>query len=266
MRISMVGLVGAVVVIGSCVAAAAFAQDAPPAGGRQGRAGGGQGRGGFGQGGFGQGRFGGGLSLVTVPVDVLAKELKLTDEQKTAIAAAQMKQQTEQRALFQPSADGTPPDRQAMQAKMTELNQSATKEIEAILKDKKADADTLVKSLSTLQTLRIPIQTYSDLKLTSDEKTKLVALAADVAKDRAAKMQEMQTARQAGDQAKVQELMAAFRPNGQPDEKALAALTADQKDLITKYIKDHPAPQGGPRRGGFGPGAGAAGAAPPPPL
>jgi hypothetical protein len=53
-----------------------------------------------------------------------------------------------------------------------------------------------------------------------------------------------------------------MRGNGQPDEKALAVLTADQKELVTKYIKEHPQQGPGGRR--FGPGAGAA-AAPPPP-
>ena len=251
MRLSKLGIIGAVVMLGSCATIGAFAQDAagqPPAV----RPGGGQGRGGFGQGRFG----GGGISLVNVPVDLLAKELKLSDEQKTTISAAQMKFTTDQRALFQPPADGSQPDRQAMMAKMQELNQAATKDIQAALKDdQKTDAVALIKSLQTLQRLRVPYQTYSDLKLTSEQKTKLTALAADVAKDMAAKQQEFTAARDAGDQAKMQELMAAMRPTGQPDAKTLAVLTAEQKELIEKYVKDHPQGRrpGGP--GGFGPGA-----------
>ncbi len=256
MRMSKMSWIGAAVVLGSCAAVSALAQADPaqPPGGRQRRPGG------FGQG----GRFGGQLSLVSVNVDVLAKELKLTDEQKTSITAARTKMQTDMQAAFQPPADGSQPDRQAMQTKMQEINKTATKEIEAALKDdQKADAVVLLKNLQTLQTLRIPYQTYSDLKLTDDEKTKLGALAADAAKDRAAKMQEMQAARQAGDQEKMQQLMQSLRGTGQPDDKAMAALTADQKDLVTKYIKDHPQ---GRRPGGFGPGGGAraGGNAPPP--
>lgn len=248
MRISKLVWIGAAVAIGSLIGGSVLAQaDAaqPPAGG-QGR------RGGFGQ----RGRFGAQLSLATVPVDMLAKELKLTDEQKTAITAAQTKQRTDMQAARQAPADGSQPDRQAIGAKMQEINRTANKEIEAVLKDdQKADAAALVKNLQTLQTLRIPYQTYSDLKLTAEQKTKLGTMAADAAKEQAARMQEIQEARQAGDQNKLQELMQAMRGNGQPDEKTLAVLTADQKEIVTKYIKDNPRPGG--RRGGAGAGANA---------
>lgn len=248
MRISKFGWIGAAIVLGSCVGVTAFAQAGA------GQPGGGQRRGLFGQGRFGQQQ----LSLVNAPIDVLAKELKLTDDQKTAITAARRKMQTDMQALMRP-ADGSQPNFQELQPKMQDINKKANTDIEAVLKDdQKADAPVLLKNLQTLQTVRIPMATYSDLKLTTEQKTKLAAVAADVAKDRAAKMQEFNAARQAGDQAKLQELAQAMRGNGQPDEKALAALTADQKDLVTKYIKDHPQ-QGGRRPGGFGPGA-----APPP--
>ena len=262
MRFSKLSLIGAAVVLGSCVTVGALAQagagQPPPGGGRRGG-------GGFGQGRFGGG-FGGGISLVNAPVDVLATELKLTADQKTAITEAQKKYQTDLRASFQPPADGGQPDFQAIRAKQTEMSAKTTKEIEDILKDQKADAATLIKNLQTLQSLRIPIQTYSDLKLTAEEKTKLTALGADVAKDMAAKQQELQAARQAQDQAKMQEILQSMRGGGGPNEKALAVLTTEQKDLVTKYIKDHPPVQG--RRPGFGPGAGAgaAGAAPPPAI
>jgi hypothetical protein len=254
MRISKMSLIGAAVVLGSCVAVGALAQ-AQPGGGRQGR---GQGRGGF-----GQGRFGGGqMTLLNVPMDLLVKELKLTDDQKTAITAVQTKERADLQALRQPPADGSQPDRQAMCTKMTEIQQKAAKDAEAVLKDdQKTDATALLKNLQALQAVRIPYQTYGDLKLTAEQKTKLAALAADITKDRAAKQKELVEAQQAGDQAKVREIFTAMRGNGQPDEKATAILTADQKEVVTKYIKDHPAPAGGGRR--FGPGAGGA---PPPQL
>jgi hypothetical protein len=255
MRISKFGLIGAAVVLGSCVTIGALAQAGagqPPPGGAR-------------RGGFGQGRFGalGGVTLVSVSPDVLAKELKLTDEQKTAIAAAQMKYQTDLRATFQRPADGSQPDRQAMQAKQRELSTQATKDIETVLKDdQKTDATALLKNLQALQTLRIPYQTYSDLKLTGEQRTKLTAMAADATKDRAAKRAELQAAQQAGDQAKVQEIIQSMGGfGGPPDEKTMAVLTADQKDVVTKYIKDHPA-RG--RRPGFGPGAAANNRAPQP--
>jgi hypothetical protein len=201
-----------------------------------------------------------------LPIDLLAKELKLTDDQKTAITAARTKMQTDTQALMRP-ADGSQPNFAEIRPKMTEINQQAAKDIDAVLKgDQKTDAAALVKNLQALQAARIPMQTYSDLKLTAEQKTKLVDLSAEITKDRTAKQEEIAAARQAGDQAKAQELQRAMFGNGQPDEKGLAILTADQKDLVTKYIKDHPQQAGGRRPGGFGPGAGAGNAAPPPQL
>ena len=249
MQVSKFGLTGAIAVLGSCVAVGAMAQ--PPAAGQPpaGRQGG---RGGA----FGRGRFGQPLTLANAPLDVLSTELKLTDDQKTAIAATRAKVQTDMAALR--PTDGTQPNFQELMPKIQEINQKAVKDIEAVLKDdQKSDAPALLKNLQVLQSLRIPLQTYSDLKLTAEARTKLSEVAASVAKDMAAKAQELQTARDAGDQAKMQELMVAMRGNRQPNEKALASLTAEQRDLIAKYIKDHPQ-QGGRRPGGPAPGAGAA--------
>jgi len=263
MRVSKLGWLGAAVVLSSCIAAGAMAQDAagqPPAGGRQ-RRGGGQGRGGF------QGRFGAGggqLLLVNLPVDFLVKELKLTDEQKTSVTEVQTKYRADLQALRQPAADGAQPDFQAMRTKMTELGQKSAKDIDAILKDdQKTQATAMVKNLQMLQTLRIPYQTLDDLKLTDEQKTKLAAIAADVTKERTAKQAEIRAAQQSGDTAKAQELQQAFFASafgGKPDEKAMAVLTADQKDVIDKWQKANPQRGGGRRR----PGAGAAAAAPAP--
>ena len=248
MRISKFSLVGAAVLLGSCVAVGALAQ-APAAGGQQ-PGGGRQGRGGF-----GQGRFGGQqMTLSTVPMDVLVKELKLTDEQKTALAAIRTKAQADLAALR--PTDGTQPNFQELFPKMQEVNQKAAKDSEAVLKDdQKADATALLKTLTVVQGLRLPIGAYCDLKLTAEQKTKLAALAAESAKDRAAKMQEVQAARDANDQAKVQELMTAMRGSfgGAVDEKTLAVLTAEQKDVVTKYVKEHPPRNRRP--GGGAPGA-----------
>jgi len=250
MRVSKFGLLGAAIVLGSCVAAGAFAQDAgqPPAG-RQ-RRGGGQ---------FGQGRFGGGLqlSIVNVSPDILATELKLSADQKTKITDIQKKLVADRQAAFQQPADGGQPDRQAQMAKFQELNQTAVKEITAVLTDdQKTSSTALLKDLQTLQALSLPYQTYSDLKLTSEQKTKLAALAADVIKSRQDLQQEIRAAAQAQDQAKMQELFGKMRGTGKPDEKTLAVLTDSQKATVDKYVKDHPAPANR-RPGGFGPGAGA---------
>jgi len=254
MRFTKFVWIGAAVLLASCATVAAIAQADPaqPPGGRRG------GGGGFGQGRFG-GQFGGGQQLTLaspqVPVDLLAKELKLSDEQKTAITAARTKQQADMRALMTPPADGGQINFQELRPKMTAINEQATKDIDAALKpEQKTEATALLKTLSSLQAVGIPFQTYSDLKLSDDQKKKLGEVGAEVQKDRAAKMREAQDAQQAGDNQKAQEIRVSLRGNGQPNEKGLAILSTEQKDLVTKYIKEHP-PQAGRRPGGFGPGA-----------
>ncbi|HLJ54308.1 MAG TPA: hypothetical protein VKT77_04660 [Chthonomonadaceae bacterium] len=248
MQFAKFGLVGAAVVLGACIAGTALAQDngQPPAGARRG----GQGRGGFGQ--FGRG--GGQLMLVNLPADMLTKELKLSDDQKSSFEKVQTKFRADQQALRpQP---GSPPDPDARQ-KMVDLSTAAQKDVDAILNtDQKTTATALVKDLTSLNSVGIPWQTYSDLKLTGEQKTKIAAISADVMKERQQKMADLQAARQAGDNQKAQEIMQSMFGNGQPNEKALAVLTADQKDLVTKYVKEHP-------QRPFGPGGGRRPANPP---
>jgi len=245
----MGGLCAAVVLVAS-VSLSAIAQGAPGAG--QGR---GQGRGGFGQ---GRGGFGQQITISNIPDAVLASELKLTDDQKTKIAAIKKKSRDDMQAL-QPT-DGSQPDFRALAPKMQEINQQTTKDIEAALTDdQKTQSKGLIKDLQSLRSVGIPIETYGDLKLTDDEKKKITALATDIDKDRTQKIQDAQAARQAGDQAKAQEIMQSLRGTGGPNEKALAVLTDTQKETVTKYIKDHPQ---GRRPGGARPG----GNPPPPPA
>lgn len=206
------------------------------------------------RGGRGGGRNAGPLTIATVPVDLLATELKLTDDQKTKITAARTKMQQDLQAA-RPAA-GAATDRQAQAAKRQEINQQAVKDIEEVLTpDQKKQEPDLIKNLSALRSTGIPMPTYGDLKLTDEQRTKLAALAGDIDKDRAQKMKDMQEARQAGDQAKVTEIQQSLRGGNTPNEKALALLTDSQKETITKYQKDHPARAG---RGGR------QGAAPPP--
>jgi hypothetical protein len=231
--------VAAVMTLGLATAA----QAQPPGGGPPG----------FGRGGFGRGfgMFGGmPMSVVNVPPDVLEKELKLSAEQKNRIVAVQQKSRDEMRSLFPPpGGGGAPPDFQAMGERMREINESATKDIEATLSDsQKKQLPGMLKSLQNLMTLGIPIQVKSDLKLTDAQSKKLEALAAQVQKERQAKMQEMQAAFQSGDREKAREIMQSMGGRfGQPNDKAMALLNANQQGIVKKWIKDNP-----PRPGGFG--------------
>jgi hypothetical protein len=204
-------------------------------------------------GGFGMMRGNQPLTVATVPADVLGKELKLSEETTKKIGAIQKSVQDKMMAAMQElrngGGGGGPEAFQELQKTNQANGKKAETEILALLSDdqKKALPDTL-KTLQTLQTLGIPIQVREELKLTDEQMKGLTERAAVVQKDRQAKMKEMQEAMANQDREKLQELAQAMRGNGGPDAKAQAILTADQKAIVEKYIKDHPRPQG--RRGG----------------
>jgi Asp-tRNA(Asn)/Glu-tRNA(Gln) amidotransferase A subunit family amidase len=224
---------GAGVAMVALVGAGAFAQ--PPGGG------------------FGMMRGNQPLTLASAPAEALGTELKLTEEVQKKIAAIQKKLQEKSMAAMQELRDSggfSPEAMQELQKKNEESAKKAETEIMALLSDdqKKALPEVL-KALQLLRTVGIPVQLNSDLKLTADQKKALTEVAAAIQKDRTAKMKEMQEARQNQDQDKLRELMQSMRGNGGVNPKAMAILTAEQKAMVEKYIKDHPQPQGG-RRGG----------------
>ena len=106
----------------------------------------------------------------------------------------------------------------------------------------------MVKALQTLQTLSIPLPLHEDLKLTEDQTKALTERATVLAKERAAIAKQIQEAMASQDMAKVRELSQGMRGSGGVDAKAGEILTAEQKAMIEKYVKEHPQPQG--RRGG----------------
>ena len=192
------------------------------------------------------------LTVVSAPADVLGKELKLSEEVQKKVATIQKGVQDKATAAMQELRDSggfSPEAMQELQKKNAENSKKAETEIMALLTaDQKTALPDVIKALQLLRTLGIPVQLSGELKLTDEQKTALGKIAVDVQKDRDAKMKEMQEARQNGDQDKMRELMQAIRPSG-ANAKALAILTADQKAMVEKYIKDHPQ-QPGRRPGG----------------
>ncbi|WP_309712311.1 hypothetical protein [Armatimonas sp.] len=192
------------------------------------------------------------LTVVSAPAEVLGKELKLSEEVQKKVAAIQKGVQDKMTAAMQELRDSggfSPEAFQELQKKNTENAKKAETEIMALLSnDQKKALPDVMKALQMLRTLGIPVQLNGDLKLTEEQKTALAKIAVEVTKDRESKMKEMQEARENGDQDKMRELMQAMRTSG-ANPKALAALTADQKAMIEKYIKDHPQ-QPGRRPGG----------------
>jgi len=228
----------------------------------------GNGGGGFG-GGFG-GQRGGGLmqmGLSNLPVDVLVKGLKLTDDQKTKVDDVQKKIREAQRAAFgggnNPfgggAGGGNRPDPAQLQEMMTKMQEDRKKndaQIEAVLTDDQKKAlPAFLKDVQTFQTAQLPLALVGDLKLTDDQKTKMAAVVTQIQKIAQEKRQE---AMDNQDFQSLREIMT--QTQTALKDKTRALLTADQKAMVEKYEKENPN-QGFGGRGGRGgaPGAGGQG-------
>ena len=255
----MTTLVGATAVL----SLVAFAQGSAHAQ----RGNGGGGFGGF-AGGFG-GQRGGGLmqmGLSNLPVDVLVKGLKLTDDQKTKVDDVQKKIREAQRAAFgggnNPfgggAGGGNRPDPAQLQEMMTKMQEDRKKndaQIEAVLTDDQKKAlPAFLKDVQTFQTAQLPLALVGDLKLTDDQKTKMAAVVTQIQKIAQEKRQE---AMDNQDFQSLREIMT--QTQTALKDKTRALLTADQKAMVEKYEKENPN-QGFGGRGGRGGAPGAPGA------
>ena len=279
----------ATLLMGAAVSQVALAQPPPREGGGGGSRGGRPG--GFG----GPGQNGrppmGGMrraSVVQVPVSALTSGLTLTETQVTQIKAIQDALRAKHDALMpRPGGDnGTPPDRDTMQANMDLLRKAAMKaekDILALLTDKQKTAlPGFLKLMDDLREVGIPAEVYAELNLTSDQKTRISAIAK-------AARPVMPPPRQGGGGPPLD-----GGPGGPPDggfggpppprdgggfgggrpggggdpavrrqahEKAMALLTDEQKQIVTAWMDAHPRP---PRGGGFGGGRPGEDGPPPP--
>ena len=130
-------------------------------------------------------------------------------------------------------------------SKLFQARQATIKSIEAVLTDTQKQAvPGLMKTLDALQVSGIPIAVVSDLKLTSDQKTKIQTLAATA---KQADRKVMESAHESGDFDSVRTAMQKSRKS--VHDKAMAVLTSDQKQIVSAFAKEHP--QQGPA--GFGP-------------
>ena len=127
--------------------------------------------------------------------------------------------------------------------KMRDLQQQTSKKIEALLTtSQKQMLPALLKECDALRATGIPAETYSDLKLTADQKTKIAAIAQ---KAQQTMRQNMEKARQGGgDFEAMRETMQQSRQQSQ--KEAMNALSTEQRQTVDKYVKAHPRPEGGP--------------------
>lgn len=207
-------------------------------------------------------------SVADMPLSALAAGMTLTAGQKAKIAAIQTHLAKQRRALMPRPGGGPPPDRDTMRAnmdKMRALDQQAAADIKAILTDtQKSALPALLKTLDDLRFVGIPLETYGDLKLTDDQKTKIAAL---VQTAQQAGRAAMDAARQSGDFSTVRQTLSTS--HDQAVQQAMALLTTAQKAVVTKFKASHPQPGPGgfgppPPGGGFGPPPGGGGFGPPP--
>lgn len=111
-----------------------------------------------------------------------------------------------------------------------------------------------------MQQAGIPSGVLGDLKLTADQKKKIMAQATQSQQEMRDKRQ---AAQQSGQRMSREDMMAMQKDN---QDKISALLTPTQRAMVEKYTRDHPQPAfggfGGGRRNngpGAGAGAGAAG-------
>ena len=129
---------------------------------------------------------------------------------------------------------------------MRDPNKQANDRIQATLTATQKQAlPGLLKELDALRGADIPAETYGDLKLTADQKTRLAAIAR---KSQQQMRQNMDKARESNDFGAMRDTMQQSRR--QTHEQAVGVLTADQRKVLEQFRKDHPRPQG---RDGFGP-------------
>jgi Spy/CpxP family protein refolding chaperone len=227
----------------------------------------GNGGGGFG-GGFG-GQRGGGMmqmGLSSLPVVVLVKGLKLSDDQKTKVDDVQKKIREAQRAAFgggnNPfgggAGGGNRPDPAQLQEMMTKMQEERKKndaQVEAVLTDDQKKAlPAFLKDVQTFQTAQLPLALIGDLKLTEDQKTKMAAVVKQV---QTISQEKRQEAMDNQDFQSLREIMT--QTQTALKDKTRALLTADQKAMVEKYEKENPN-QGFGGRGGRGGAPGAPGA------
>jgi hypothetical protein len=140
---------------------------------------------------------------------------------------------------------------QDLQKKNQDNAKKAEADILALLtEDQKKALPDVIKALQMLRTLGIPLQLNGELKLTEEQKKALAERAGVLQKEREAITKQIQEAMRNQDMERVRELAQGMRGAGGADAKALVALTAEQKALIEKYLKEHPEPRGFRRGGG----------------
>ena len=180
----------------------------------------------------GQGR--GPATLASIPVDLLAGPLKLTDDQKTKIKASQEKVVKATAEAGKAAGAGGRGDA-GLQA-VRDARQAANKEITAVLtSEQKGKVEGVVREFGSYQQVGIPLQVLGDLKLTDGQKSKIKPIAEEMQK----KVQELRAGGRQPDRQVMQQMRQDYAA------KVTAILTVEQKAAIEKWRKANPMPRPG---------------------
>jgi hypothetical protein len=201
--------------------------------------------------------MGRGLSAANVPTSVLKDTLKLTSAQVKQIDAIKQESMQQGGKLFAGRRPGEgqpgPQDLEKIRAQVQKLREQAESRVVAVLTDEQKKAlPVVLKDVGDLSMVGIPVELYSQLKLTDAQKKAIAAQAASVGNG----MSRSPTPGQRpGDPRAFGEAQRAAR--NKVKAAAMKTLTASQRALVTKYEKAHP--RSGGRFGFGGPGSGGPG-------
>jgi Spy/CpxP family protein refolding chaperone len=175
------------------------------------------------------------LTLLQVPADVIAGELKLTGDQQAKVKAVQEKYQASLRGLREQQGGDRPSA--ALAEKLRETRASAQAEIDAILTaEQKTNAPKVLEGYRRIVMVGIPPQALGVLKLTDAQKTELMTIAKEAQDKMAALPPEERRTKGMDIRRDVRTRMD-------------TVLTAEQKAALQKWQQEHrPQGRGGPPR------------------
>lgn len=197
------------------------------------------------------------MTLINAPLNALDAALKLSDDQREKIAKIRQEIRQQRRSRMpQPGGQpGFPPDSERMRADMERVRaeeEKASRRIEEVLNaEQKRMVPGVMRELDTLRFLGIPPELYGTLKLSGDQKRRLAEIAEKTQQEI---LRREQAARDSGNFEAMREVP---RLHQQAREKAMAVLTAGQREQVEEFRQNNPIPGGpgfGPGGPGFGPG------------
>ena len=200
------------------------------------------------------------LSPVNVPLSAIDAELKLSDPQKESIKQIQDRFHRDQRALLpgfrggsvrvpgigvpgsgapgNGAEPGSPDSTQQMLATMQKwraLEEKASAQISEILTDaQRAALPVAVTELDALATAGIPLDILGDLKLSQDQKARIVSISET---SRQELRQKITAARESADLQQIPDIAQSVRNYAR--KQVMAVLSPSQKNMVQNFVSEY---------------------------